>query len=332
MLPLLRSIAGMMLALAAMSAFAQTPPPLYLPQQQAQQDDNAGTTALPILNNRSGQLEGFLLIDRGTGNASSLDRLLGRNVAPAAGAGVVLPMDNGRRVGASLQLEANPTLGLLCDNSAVARSVGQLAQHCLAANLANEGLALPLAMSRPGVRANATLEGNRSRLTASIGLNQFDAQSPLLLPGARFGGAQTDLVLSLAGANIEEQDIGLLGEMQVGRSGWISIGGTLARARIVGANQLPGGVRPEWNTGTLRLEGGIGDFGGEIVGRVIELPGSPATYSDVGVGITWRAPWQARLSVGTASLISNGQNPFSGSKDDDKESNRVPYIRYEQDL
>lgn len=332
MSPLLRPIAGILLALAATSAFAQTPPPLYLPQQQASEDDNASTTALPILNNRSGQLEGFLLIDRGTGRNSSLDRLLGRNAAPAAGAGVVLPMSNGRRVGASLQLETNPTLGLLCDNSAVARSVGQLAQHCLAANLANSGTAIPLALSRPGVRANATLEGDRSRLTASIGLNQFDTQSPLLLPGARFGGAQSDLILSLAGANIEERDIGLLGEMQVGQTGWISIGGTLARARIVGANQLPGGVRPEWNTGTVRLEAGFGDFGGEIVGRIIELPGSPATYSDVGIGVTWRAPWQARLSVGAASVTSRGQNPFSNATDDDDESTRVPYIRYEQDL
>ena len=330
MSPLLRPIAGIMLALAAASVFAQTPPPLYLPQAATQEEDEGNTTALPIM--RSGQLEGFLLIDRGTGNNTSLDRLLGRNAAPAAGAGVVLPMDNGRRVGASLQLEANPTLGLLCDNSAVARSVGQLAQHCLAANLANSGTAIPLALSRPGVRANATLEGNRSRLTASIGLNQFDTQAPLLLPGARFGGAQSDLILSLAGANIEETDIGLLGEMQVGQTGWISIGGTLARARIVGANQLPGGVRPEWNTGTLRLEAGFGDFGGEIVGRIIELPGSPATYSDVGIGVTWRAPWQARLSVGAASLASRGQNPFSTSTDDDEESTRVPYIRYEQDL
>ncbi len=332
MSPLLRPIAGIMLALAAASAFAQTPPPLYLPQQQASADDASNTTALPILNNRSGELEGFLLIDRGTGKDSSLDRLLGRSAAPATGAGVVLAMDNGRRVGASLQLEANPTLGLLCDNSAVARSVGQLAQHCLAANLANSGTALPLALSRPGLRANAMLEGDRSRLTASVGLNQFDTEAPLLLPGARFGGAQSDLILSLAGANIEETDIGLLGEMQVGQTGWISIGGTLARARIVGANQLPGGVRPEWNTGTLRLEAGFGDFGGEIVGRIIELPGSPATYSDVGIGVTWRAPWQARLSVGAASVASRGQNPFSTATDDDEESTRVPYIRYEQDL
>lgn len=328
MSPLLRPIAGIVLALAAASAFAQVPPPLYLGEQQ---QNDSSTTALPIVNNRSGEVEAFLLIEGQQREPSALDRILGRTATPSVGAGVVLPLDNGRRIGASLSLESNPTLGLLCDNSAVARSVGQLARHCLVANLA-PAPAVPLALSRPGLRAQATLEGDRSRVTASIGLNNFEADGPLALPGARFGSANTDLILSLDGAGIEQQDIGLLGEMQVGETGWISIGGTLARARIVGANQLPGSIRPQWNTGTIRLEGGIGDFGGEIVGRVIEVPGSTGSFSNVGIGVTWRAPWQARLSVGAESLMSRGQNPFRGSSDDEEESSRVPYIRYEQDL
>ena len=138
--------------------------------------------------------------------------------------------------------------------------------------------------------------------------------------------------LSLQGAEIEQEDIGLLGEMKVGDSGWVSIGGTLARARIVPANQLPGGLPPQWNTGTLSLGGGVGDFGGEIIGRVIEIPGSTARYSNVGLGVTWRAPWSARLSVGAENVISRGQNPFAPRSDDDDREDRVPYIRYEQDL
>ncbi len=332
MSPLLRPIAGLMLALAAATAFAQTPPPLYLGERSADTSSD-GTTALPILNNRSGQIEGFLLIEGQGRQGSALERILGREARNSVGAGVVLPMDNGRRIGASLHLESNPTLGLLCDNSAVARRVGDLAQHCLTANLAGATATLPLAMARPGVRASASLEGDRSRVTASLGLNQFDLQQPLLLPGARLSSEDGPLLLGLAGAGIEQQDIGLLGEMQVGETGWISIGGTLARARIVGTHQLPGGIRPSWNTGTIRLEGGIGDFGGEIIGRVIELPGAPsATYTDVGIGVTWRAPWRARLSVGATGLMSHGENPFATGGDDEDESNRVPYIRYEQDL
>ena len=330
MLPLLRPIAGIVLALAAAAAFAQTPPPLYLGDRD---NDDSDTAALPILNNRSGELEGFLLIEGQGRRGSALERILGREASSRAGAGVVLPLADGRRVSAGLQLESNPTLGLLCDNSAVARRVGDLAQHCLTANLAGAPIAMPLAPSRPGVRALATLEGDRSRVTASLGLSQFDTEQPLLLPGASLDPAAGPLLLDLAGVDIEQQDISLLGEMQLGETGWISIGGTLARARIVGANQLPGGIRPSWNTGTLRLEGGIGAFGGEIIGRVIELPGAPAgAYSDVGIGVTWRAPWRARLSVGAAGLMSSGENPFSTSADDEDESTRVPYIRYEQDL
>ena len=98
------------------------------------------------------------------------------------------------------------------------------------------------------------------------------------------------------------------------------------------ASQLPGGVRPEWNTGTLSLGGGVGNFGGEVIGRVIEIPGSSNTYSNVGLGVTWRAPWRARLSVGAENVATRGKNPFSTSDKDDDESSRVPYIRYEQDL
>lgn len=328
MSPLLRPIVGFVLALAAATAFAQAPSPLYLGERGNQ---DTGTTALPILNNRSGELEGFLLIE-GQGNRdSALQRILGREPSASVGTGVVLPMDNSRRVGASLHLDANPTLGLLCDKSAVARRVGTLAQHCLTASLADGNAALPLVAARPGVRAAATLEGDRSRVTASIGLSKFETQ-PLLLPGARLAPADAPLLLDLSGANIDQQEIGLLGEMQLGETGWVSIGGTLARARIVGTNDLPGGVRPSWNTGTIRLEGGIGDFGGEIIGRTIELPGAPSNYSDVGIGVTWRAPWRARLSVGAAGLMSHGENPFAPSSEDAEESTRVPYIRYEQDL
>jgi hypothetical protein len=325
MLPLLRPIAAFLFAIAASSALAQAPAPLVLPA------DDSNTTALPII--RNNQVEGFLLIESGSGSParSSLDRILGRTASPGVGAGINIPLDNGRRIGTSLTLESNPTVGLLCNGNSVSRSFGSLAQHCMVANLAPNP-ALPLAYSRPGVRAEARLEGERSALTASLGLNRFNIETPLALPGTTPGTAPSDLLLSINGAEFEQENIGLLGELKVGESGWVSIGGTLARARIVPANQLPGGVRPEWNTGTLSLGGGIGNFGGEVIGRVIEIPGSSNTFSNVGLGVTWRAPWRARLSVGAENLATRGKNPFSTAAKDDDESSRVPYIRYEQDL
>lgn len=325
MLSALRPIAAVLLAVAALPALAQSPAPLVLPA------DSGNTTALPII--RNNQVEGFLLIESGTGSParSSLDRILGRTGSPAVGAGISIPLDNGRRIGTSLTLESNPTVGLLCNGNSVTRSFGSLAQHCMVANLAPNP-ALPLAYSQPGVRAEARLESDRSALTASLGLNRFNVETPVALPGTTPGTGQSDVLLSLGSAEFEQENIGLLGELKVGESGWISIGGTLARARIVPASQLPGGVRPEWNTGTLSLGGGVGNFGGEVIGRVIEIPGSSNTYSNVGLGVTWRAPWRARLSVGAENVATRGKNPFSTSDKDDDESSRVPYIRYEQDL
>ncbi len=325
MLPLLRPIVATLLSIAALSAMAQAPAPLVLPA------DQSNTTALPII--RNNQVEGFLLIESGAGTParSSLDRILGRSASPGVGAGINIPLDNGRRIGTSLTLESNPTVGLLCEGNSVSRSFGSLAQHCLVANLAPNPT-LPLAYSRPGVRAEARLEGDRSALTASLGLNRFNVETPLALPGTLPGTGASDVLLSLNGAEFEQENIGLVGELKVGESGWVSIGGTLARARIVPASQLPGGVRPEWNTGTLSLGGGVGNFGGEVIGRVIEVPGSSNTFSNVGLGVTWRAPWRARLSVGAENLATRGKNPFSAAEKDDDESSRVPYIRYEQDL
>ncbi|GAB2495946.1 hypothetical protein [Arenimonas alkanexedens] len=326
--PLLRSFIVVLFALSGAVAYAQAPAPLVL----ANKDD--GTTALPII--RNNQVEGFLLIESGAASANpartSLDRILGRSATPSLGAGMNFPLANGRRAGVSLALETNPTIGLLCNGGSMSRSFGALAQHCMVANLAPNP-STPFALVRPGVRAEARLEGDDAALSASLGMKRFELDSPIAMPGTLAPGiaGNSDLVLSLRGTEYTQDDISLLGELRVGETGWVSIGGTLARARIVPATQLPGALPPEWNTGTLTLSGGVGNFGGEIIGRVIELPGTNQSYSDMGLGVTWRAPWRARLSVGAANLAPRGQNPFTAN-DDDEEESRVPYIRYEQDL
>ncbi len=323
MLPLLRPIAGCLLALAAVGVFAQSPAPLVV-------DADANTsTALPLVNQDSGQVEAFLLIEPGQRSVRALDRLLARDRSPSLGAGLVIPMDNGRRASASLSLETNPTLGLLCNNSALARSVGTMARHCLVTRLeAGSAVTTPL-LPQPSVRAEARLDGPRGSISASLGLGRYEGEAPLLLPGDTRGGER--MLLSLEGLQIEQQDISLGGELEMGDEVWLSIGGTLARARVVPATTvLPGAVTPGWTSGTLTLGAGKGDFGGEIVGRVIDVPGAEGSYSNFGLGVTWRAPWRARFTVGAENLVSRGKNPFATGEEDDE--GRVPYIRYEQDL
>ena len=195
--PLLRHAIVLLLALPGASAFAQAPAPLVVPEQED------STTALPII--RNNQVEGFLLIESGVNAAnparSSLDRLLGRNATPSVGAGVTFPFDGGRRLSTSLALETNPTIGLLCNGNAESRSFGALAQHCMLANLAPNPTT-PIALARPGVRAEARLDGNDGALSASLGLSRFDAQAPLAMPGAVTsfyayeGGAARNAVLA----------------------------------------------------------------------------------------------------------------------------------------
>lgn len=325
---LLRLIAGSLLALAAAAAVAQTPPPLVVPEQ-----DNDPYTALPLVNQDSGRVEAFLLLGESRdSNAGGLQRLLGRDRSSSVGAGLAIPMDNGRRASATLSLESNPTLGLLCESSALARRVGNLAQHCLASTLTpGPSFVLPTAQpQQPGLRAEARLDGEHGSLVASVGLRELDLDGPLMLPGTLVGNEPLNLSLLPGGIQYEQEDIGLSGQLNFGDSVWVSIGGTLTRARIVPAAALPGGLVPQWDTGTLTIGGGVGNFGGEIVGRVIEVPGVDGQYRNLGLGLTWRAPWKARLSVGAENIYSSGHHPFVS--DDDEDTGRVPYIRYEQDL
>jgi hypothetical protein len=95
---------------------------------------------------------------------------------------------------------------------------------------------------------------------------------------------------------------------------------------------LPGSVAPNWNSRSLSVGGGYGDIGGEVVGRVVRVPGDPEAYGTLGLGVTWRTPWSARLTVGAQNLLSTGENPIVPRAGDERDEGRVPYVRYQQDL
>ncbi len=133
---------------------------------------------------------------------------------------------------------------------------------------------------------------------------------------------------------MDSRNASLIGQVSLGTQSWVSIGGTLARVRLIPADQIRGGLPPEWDSGSLSVGGGIGNFGGEITGQMIEIPGQPQRYSTVGAGVTWRTPWKARLSVGAENLVTRGKNPFGlpDARAAGNEEGRVPYVRYQQDL
>jgi hypothetical protein len=177
------------------------------------------------------------------------------------------------------------------------------------------------------------LQHANTGITAGLGLRRDVLDDPINL--SDHVSADRRLLNSLLGpdtAALDQQDASLVGQISLGSQGWISIGGTAARVRLITAAQLPGGLPPEWNTGSLSLGAGVGNFSGQITGEMIDVPGQLKPYRTLGAGVTWRTPWRAKLSVGADNLLKRGKNPFGLPDANDDDEGRVPYVRYQQDL
>ena len=303
-------LCGALLALAAMPALAQNSP-LLTPSGLG------NTTVLPIWNTHNGQVDALLLIEP--------------SALPASSQRVIRPANAGLQLRAGLSMEANPGMGVLCNDSSVASGLNSMAGHCMLVNLG--------APRAPGARnaigAVVQAQRGRSSLTGGIALRNdtlgFDGAL-----GTR--AADQRLLESLLGpgsASLDRRNASLIGQISIGKQSWVSIGGTLARVRLIPTEQIRGGVPAEWDAGSVSVGGGVGNFGGELTGQMIEVPGQPSRYSTLGAGVTWRTPWKAKLSVGAENLMSRGKNPF-GVQDTrpplDQDQGRVPYVRYQQDL
>lgn len=71
--------------------------------------------------------------------------------------------------------------------------------------------------------------------------------------------------------------------------------------------------------------GGYGNFGANIVGRVVNVPGESAVWKGLGLGLTWRTPWNGQLSVGADNVVTRGRNPFS-TPEGAKRTTRAPSL------
>lgn len=294
------------LALPAAAVSAQTSAP-------------APQLPMPVWNSASGKLEAVLWID-----SSTLTGLAGR---PALGA-----RWNHRDGGlsASLGASAEPRFGLLCGNGEA--GFKGLAKDCFVAQL---GRPAPLASS--SLQAEARVSLGRTDWTA-FGRQQRQALDSMF-PGTSSALLMPELapVAGLAGLEVEQNDLGIAGELRIGEQGWIRLGGSVARARLLPASSaLPGLMAAHWNSQTLSVGGGVGALGGEVVGRVVHLPGEEEAFGSLGLGITWRTPWEGRLTIGAQNLLSTGENPLipQPQRPDrlERREGRVPYVRYQQDL
>jgi hypothetical protein len=252
---------------------------------------------VPVLNKDSGKLEAVLMLEPAT---------------TASGTGARWRFGN-TTLEATYGLQSGDSLALLCDRrSGMAPAIGQLASNCVLASLEDK----PGNISRHASAGMAlSRDGGKIGITAGKGRDVLPAW---LAPG------------QLGGARYTQNDFSLFAEKNVGGEGFVSVGGTVARARLVPAADVPQ-IADQWNTRSLSFGGGYGNFGANIVGRVVNVPGESAVWKGLGLGLTWRTPWNGQLSVGADNVVTRGKNPFS-LKGAENDEGTVPYVRYQQDL
>jgi len=250
---------------------------------------------VPVLDKDSGKLEAVLLLEPATTGVGARARFGSTTLEATYG------------------LQTGDSLALVCDRrSGLATAIGQLASNCVLASLDSDGTGTGSRRSSAG----ASLSRSGSKLAVALGTGR-DTLPAWLSPNQ-------------SASKVESSDFSLLAEKTIGREAMISVGGTVARARLVPAADVPQ-LADQWNTRSVSVGGGIGSFGANIVGRVVNVPGESDVWKGLGLGLTWRTPWSGQLSVGADNLVTRGKNPFSaaGSKDDE---GSVPYVRYQQDL
>lgn len=261
------------------------------PQPQA--PSKRDPAMLPVWNNTSGKVEAVLLLEP-TGEAAAGARWrIGSNT-----------------LGAAFGLESGDSLGLVCSRRPeIASSIGSLISNCALAEMIGDDEG----SQRLGASATLSRPGGKLGLSAGSGRDT--------LPSWLSAGA---------GARVEQNDLAVFGQKNLGREGYVRIGGAVARASLIPIAEMPG-MADRWNSRSVSVGGGFGAFSGNIVGRVVDAPGQPGKWEALGLGLTWRTPWSGQLTVGAENVITRGKNPFSPSTAATDEGT-VPYVRYQQDL
>ena len=264
----------------------------------AQNKPRQDSTVIPVWNKGSGKVEALLYLEPTGEQAAGARWHFGRSSLDAA-----------------FGLSSGDSLGLLC-NSSRGTSISGLASHCMLASLGDDDDNTSLSRRVSGTAA-FNRPGGRLGITAGTGRDTL----PAWLAGPNKSPA----------LRAEQNDLTVFGQKNIGREGFVSIGGTYAKARLVPLSDASPAIVDRWDSKSLTIGAGYGNFSGNIIGRVVDVPGQPGKWEGLGVGLTWRTPWSGQLTVGAENVITRGKNPFA-PRNESTDEGTVPYVRYEQDL
>ena len=255
------------------------------------------STVLPVWNKGSGKVEALLYLEPTGEQMAGARWHFGRNSLDAA-----------------FGLSSGDSLGLLCNNQR-GSDISGLASHCMLASLADDDS--PAASRRISATTAFSRGSTKAGLSASTGRDT--------LPAWLSGGARP------ANNRLEQTDLTVFGQKNIGAEGFVSIAGTYAKAKLVPIQSTSPATAGHWDSKSLSVGGGYGPFSANIIGRVVDAPGSSNKWEGLGLGLTWRTPWSGQLTVGAENVITRGKNPFA-PRNSSNDEGTVPYVRYEQDL
>lgn len=231
-----------------------------------------------------------------------------------------------------LSVDAGSGLSLLCDSGfGVGAALGDLSRHCLLGRLDENGWTLGR-VDQVTVGASLALDAPALPLDLDFGLSwlhgdaagddevEFGLIDPRYAPSA-------GIAADLAGESLHVGATHWISERS-----WLRVTGRGSRFRA--ERLLPNGPL-SWNSRSLRLDAGLGDFAGSLTGRETDIPQLNRSWFDLDVGVSWRTPWSGRLTVGARNLLSPADalapELKSGAGEPLIEA-RTPYVRYQQDL
>lgn len=239
-----------------------------------------------------------------------------------------------RRSRGFLSLDAGPGLSLLCDGAfGISAALADLERHCLLGRLDEDRWTLGR-VDQLSVSSSLSLDGAGLPIDLDFGLSwlrsdslsdeqdlQFDLLDPRFAPQAGLAG-------DLAGESVH-----LSATHWLNQRSWLRVTGRGSRLR---QDQLiPNGSTMRINSRSLRFDAGVGDFAGSLTGRQSRIPQLDRRWFDIDVGVSWRTPWSAQLTVGARNLLSPADamaTPESSKSGERVLDARTPYVRYQQDL
>ena len=257
------------------------------------------STIVPVWNNTNGKLEAYLLIEPSQESQLKSRWRFGQNT-----------------IDAGFGLSGGDSLALVCNRkSGVFSALGNLANNCQVASIdENDSI-------NESRNQSFGLSMQRSNTQAGMSVNKGRDTLPAWMSNTRTTSAQIDV-----------NDLTIFAKKNIGREGIIEIAGTLAKARLVSPAEASNfGISDQWSSKSLSIGGGYGSFKANIIGHVVDTPNQPEKWEGLGLGLTWKTPWSAQLTVGADNIVTRGKNPFA-PVDKNQDEGTMPYVRYEQEL